>query len=407
MLFPLLVTITMKQLQRRLYSIDVFRAITMFLMIFVNDFDGVKNVPEWVGHAPGNADALGFADVIFPTFLLIVGLSIPFAIKNRISRGQTTSQVFIYILLRSLALLVMGVFHVNLENYSSTALLPRDIWEILITVGFFLIWIDYPETMKKNLRTLLQVSGILLLAVLAFLYKGETEEQHLLVNMRLQWYGILGLIGWSYFICASIFLFTNGKLLAQLIAWILFFAFTAAAHSSVLDGLSSVRHHIWIVGNGAMPALTMAGVFASVLYSSMAGKNKDNIFWLSLVFFGIFNIVIGFITRPLGGISKIHDTPAWVGICSGIALLVFALLIYIVDIKEKKSWFSIISPAGTSTLTCYLIPYVLYSLYSLLHIHFPAALDEGWGGFARSIITSFVVIFLGGLLQKIHIKLKV
>src|SRR3954452_19953720 len=109
---------TMKQLQRRLLSIDVFRALTMLLMIFVNDFDGVEKVPEWIKHAHADEDALGFADVIFPAFLVIVGLSIPFAIKSRLSRGQSRGRVFATILLRSLALLVMGVYHVNLENYS-------------------------------------------------------------------------------------------------------------------------------------------------------------------------------------------------------------------------------------------------------------------------------------------------
>src|SRR3954452_7857125 len=150
----------MKQLQRRLLSIDAFRALTMLLMIFVNDFDGVTNVPEWIKHAHANEDALGFADVIFPAFLVIVGLSIPFAIKSRLSRGQTKGRVFLAILSRSLALLVMGVFHVNLENYSHSALLPQPLWEILITIGFFLIWIDYPEKVSKRTRTILQAIGI-------------------------------------------------------------------------------------------------------------------------------------------------------------------------------------------------------------------------------------------------------
>src|SRR3954463_1398728 len=176
----------MKQLQRRLLSIDSFRALTMLLMIFVNDFDGVEKVPEWIKHAHANEDALGFADVIFPTFLVIVGLSIPFAIKSRLSRGQSRGRVFGTILLRSLALLVMGIYHVNLENYSPAALLPKPVWEILITIGFFLIWIDYPETIKKISRIVLQVAGIILLALMAVVYKGE--EGGVLVPMQPQWY---------------------------------------------------------------------------------------------------------------------------------------------------------------------------------------------------------------------------
>ena len=73
-----------KKLPARLLSIDVFRALTMFFMIFVNDVDGVENIPGWIKHVPARADGLGFADTIFPGFLFIVGLSLPFAIKKRL-----------------------------------------------------------------------------------------------------------------------------------------------------------------------------------------------------------------------------------------------------------------------------------------------------------------------------------
>ena len=69
----------MNNVYNRVRSIDAFRAVTMFLMIFVNDLDGIPKVPMWLKHAGDNADALGLADTIFPAFLFIVGLSIPFA----------------------------------------------------------------------------------------------------------------------------------------------------------------------------------------------------------------------------------------------------------------------------------------------------------------------------------------
>ncbi len=395
----------MKQLQQRLQSIDVIRALTMFLMIFVNDFDGVENVPEWVKHAKASEDALGFADTIFPAFLFILGLSIPIAIENRLKRGQTKSKVFIYIVLRSLALLIMGFFHVNLENYSSTALLPQPVWEILITVAFFLIWLDYPETMKKATRYFLQGLGVVMLIVLAILYKGENEA-HLLVPMQPQWYGILGLIGWSYLICATIFLFSKGKVWLQFAAWAFFFLFSVGEHAGLLGNFEAIHHYIWIVGSGSMPAFTMAGVAVIVLYRKLIAENKTSVLWLSIIGFGLFNLAIGFLTRPLDGISKINDTPSWVGICTGISILMFALMIYLVDIKEKGDWFAIIKPAGTVTLTCYLIPYILYSLYDISGFSFPQFLNEGWGGFIRSVLTSLVVIWITGWLSKRHIRLK-
>src|SRR4030095_6087089 len=98
----------MLQSPRRLQSIDVFRAVTMFFMIFVNDVDGVSNIPEWIKHVDANTDGLGFADTIFPAFLFIVGLSLPLAINKRMNSGDSLFSVATYILTRSLALLVMG-----------------------------------------------------------------------------------------------------------------------------------------------------------------------------------------------------------------------------------------------------------------------------------------------------------
>src|SRR5258707_15557759 len=105
---------------RRLASIDTFRALTMFLMIFVNDLVLVKDVPAWLEHAGETEDRLGLADIVFPAFLFIVGLSIPFAIGGRIAKGFSRSSTLMHILQRSLALLVMGFHVVNYENYNGT-----------------------------------------------------------------------------------------------------------------------------------------------------------------------------------------------------------------------------------------------------------------------------------------------
>src|SRR4051812_5635596 len=132
----------MPALPNRLASIDVFRALTMFLMIFVNDLWTLKDIPAWLEHTAAAEDGMGLADTVFPAFLFIVGLSIPFAIGGRLSKGVPQSKIVNHILTRSVALLVMGLLHVNLENYNAgAALLPKAVWEILLTIGFFLTWL--------------------------------------------------------------------------------------------------------------------------------------------------------------------------------------------------------------------------------------------------------------------------
>ena len=40
----------------RLKSIDILRALTMLLMIFVNDLWTLTDIPQWLGHKAGNVD---------------------------------------------------------------------------------------------------------------------------------------------------------------------------------------------------------------------------------------------------------------------------------------------------------------------------------------------------------------
>ncbi len=388
------------QLPRRLLSIDVFRAVTMFFMIFVNDVGGVKNIPEWIEHASANADGLGFADTIFPLFLFIVGLSLPFALMKRINRGDSFYKTAGYILTRSLALLIMGFFHVNLENYNNIAILPKAVWEIFITLAFFLIWIDYPGEMKKSKKYFLQGTGILVLLIMAYLFKGGGLEN--IVGLKPYWWGILGIIGWSYLVCASVYLLSKGNLWVQVIAFVVFMAINIAYHTGVL------KFSIWVIGNAASVSLTMAGVVISLLYRELTGKGKDKLFWILFATAGIAMLAFGlFIRSYAAGISKIRATPAWVAICIGIGILVFELLIYLADIKGKQDWFKTIRPAGTSTLTSYLIPYFLYSIYSLTGFNYPGFFSEGIGGIIRSFFIAFFVIWIAGLLEKRKIRLQI
>ena len=91
-------------------SIDILRALNMILMIFVNDLWSLKDIPAWLGHVERGVDGIGLADVVFPAFLFIVGLSLPYAIDNRRKKGDTDWQLVKHVLVRSIALLVMGYF---------------------------------------------------------------------------------------------------------------------------------------------------------------------------------------------------------------------------------------------------------------------------------------------------------
>ncbi len=386
----------------RLYSIDVLRALTMFFMIFVNDLWTLIDVPEWMEHALAKEDRLGFADTIFPAFLVIVGMSIPFAIHSRIQKGDSTRELIKHVLLRTLALVVMGVFHVNLENYNrAAAILPKPVWEIFITIGFFLIWLDYPGALSKSRKWILQSAGLVILAVMAALFQGGTPEHP--EWMRFHWWGILGLIGWAYFTCSMLFIWFRDNLAAHCIAFVFFIFFNGAGELHWLGAIDPIRPFIWFVGDGSGAGLVMAGIILSLLYRKMM-PNRSYLLFLAL-FAGLM-IAFGYATRPLWGIHKIGASPSWVTICIGYTAIVFGLLIMLVDLGGKKAWFDIIKPAGTSTLTCYLVPYLYYSVYSLVGVRLPEALRTAPIGIVKSLLFALLVILITGFLEKRKIRLK-
>ena len=101
----------------RIQSIDILRGLTILVMMFVNDLAGVKGVPPWMEHIrPSDSDGMTFVDVVFPAFLFIVGISIPFAIGRRLERGERPAKVWGHILARTFGLLVIGFFMVNSET---------------------------------------------------------------------------------------------------------------------------------------------------------------------------------------------------------------------------------------------------------------------------------------------------
>ncbi|HEY4206498.1 MAG TPA: DUF5009 domain-containing protein [Puia sp.] len=398
----------MTQVSRRLASVDTFRALTMFLMIFVNDLWSLNDVPEWLDHAGRTEDRMGLADTVFPAFLFIVGLSIPFAIRARMAKGYSQKSTLFHILTRSFALLVMGVFHVNLENYDKAeALLPKNWWEIGITIGFFLVWLDYSPTMAKNKKAILRGSGILLLAVLALLFKGGApEHSHW---MRTSWYGILGLIGWSYLLGALICLYARDRLTVLCGALVFFLGFLIADKAGWLEFLDPVRDYVWIISSGALPALVMAGIITAVIFRRGMEKGKGGPTLLRLAVLALILLAAGFALRPLGGISKIEATPSWILICTAISMGCFTLLAFFMDIKGHSNWFRLIRPAGTSTLTCYLLPYIHYGLFNFpgtAH-RLPLALRTGGIGIGKSLIYALLIILITGLLEKRRLRLSV
>jgi predicted acyltransferase len=93
----------------RLVSLDVFRGATIAAMILVNDAGDWNKTyapllhAEWNGWTP--------TDLIFPFFLLILGVAIPYAFAGRLERsGGDRGPLHRQIVRRTLILLALGLF---------------------------------------------------------------------------------------------------------------------------------------------------------------------------------------------------------------------------------------------------------------------------------------------------------
>ncbi|HAQ20683.1 MAG TPA: hypothetical protein DCR40_15850 [Prolixibacteraceae bacterium] len=384
-------------MSNRIYTIDIFRAITMLLMIFVNDFWSLKGIPDWLQHAGAKQDFLGFSDIIFPCFLFIVGMAIPFAIRNRISKGENNQKILFHIAIRSVALLVMGFFTVNTEQNFTASGLTHGWFKILMVLAFFLIWNVYPKSKdwKKYLFTGLQVAGIALLVLLFLIFKGGKDGAW---HMTPQWWGILGLIGWTYLISAPIYLFARKLPWLLLVFWGLFTLLNIADHAQWLKTP--------IPGGGAFQGFAFAGIAASLLLDRAIDPEKRNKLPLFYIGTGFLMLFAGLALRNFFIISKIQATPTWVFLCNAIAFGFLALIYYVVELKGKSDWFRIIKPAGTSTLTCYLVPYVYYSLAAYAFT-LPVFMKTGVIGLGKSMVYALIIIGITALLEKVKVKLKI
>jgi predicted acyltransferase len=99
---------------RRLVSLDVLRGLTIAFMIMVNNPGGDGAWTE-MRHAEWN----GFTatDLVFPTFLFVVGASIVFSIRAHLNRGDSRAKLAWRSLRRAAVLFLLGIVVNGFPNY--------------------------------------------------------------------------------------------------------------------------------------------------------------------------------------------------------------------------------------------------------------------------------------------------
>jgi predicted acyltransferase len=126
---------------QRLISLDVLRGITIAFMIMVNNNGGAGSW-GFMNHAPWNG--LTATDLVFPTFVFVVGASIVFAVEARLARGATRAELAWHTVKRAAILFLLGMVVNNfpffkLDNMRFYGVLQR-IAICYLVVGLFYLW---------------------------------------------------------------------------------------------------------------------------------------------------------------------------------------------------------------------------------------------------------------------------
>jgi predicted acyltransferase len=104
---------------QRVESLDVFRGFAVASMILVNNPGSWDHVFEPLEHSSWNG--CSFADLVFPFFIFILGVAMPFAFARRVQPGRARTRLYGRILRRTAVLIGLGLI-LNLASAPSGAL---------------------------------------------------------------------------------------------------------------------------------------------------------------------------------------------------------------------------------------------------------------------------------------------
>lgn len=393
----------------RVLSIDVFRGLTMVVMIFVNDLDSVKGLPWWTYHAPAKVDAMTYVDMVFPAFLFILGMAIPLAVEQRLRKVPSQSRLWLHIVLRSLSLLVLGLILTNAGAGDPRLMhMSPHLWAILALVGAILFWMVYPRAEDhKTLVKSLRLTGLALMVLMFAIFR-HTNQDGSVGWIRTAYPEILGLLAFAYLTTCVLYIPTRRWRWAPF-AWLV--PLTTFCAFCTLHWIEFPHHagiYLWPFGNGSDTLISMAGVATSTVFVGSQSLRWPT-FRSKAIFataFAAITLIAAYLLTPLG-ISKIRATPTWCLYSIGSSILIFTLLYWICDVLHHTRWAAFTRPAGSNTLLTYLLPDLWYFILGVLGITwFRTHLAWGVPGVIRSILFTAFIVAIAALLTRWKLRLQ-
>ncbi|THV61030.1 DUF5009 domain-containing protein [Flagellimonas alvinocaridis] len=298
---------------QRLFSLDVFRGLTMFLLIaeaagFHANFSALaegtwlEGLAHQLHHHPWNG--LRFWDLIQPFFMFIVGVAMPFSKRKRLANGDKRA-VTRHILKRCFLLFSFGVLLHCVYSHK----LVWELWNVLVQLAFTIL-IAY-AIMQLPHKVQLAISAALLVLT-EVLYRAYNPENP----------------------------YNQGESFGS---WVdmLVMGKTNSGYWVFINFIPTAAHTIWGV------------VCGQVLLSNRDAKEKLKAF----VIWGLGILVLGLAMDVLDITPMIKRiaTTSFTLASGGIAILVLALFYWGIDVKGyKANWLKIFSVVGTNSIFIYL-----------------------------------------------------
>ncbi len=359
--------------RERLVSLDVLRGLTIAGMILVNNAGDWSYVFAPLQHAPWHGWTP--TDLIFPSFLFIVGVSLAFALARFLGPERPPRWVYLRVARRVLILFGLGLV-LNALNC-----LPW--WHTLTGVRI-------PGVLQR----IAVVYGITALLVLRTTPRQQTYAAVLCL-----------LLYWALMTLVPVPGYGAGVLTAE------------GNLAAYVDNLL-MRGHLWQGSWDPEGLLSTIPAIASALFGVRAGQ------WLQtcrnphekvsgLFVMGGVGLLLGVAWDPLFPINKNLWTSSYVVFTAGIALAALAFCYWLVDIKGYRRVTRPFVVFGTNAITVYalsiLMDWVLGwwslaqpdgsrgSLKAWSYVHGYAPWGEGFGPESASFLyaATYVLLWLG------------
>ncbi len=317
--------------KNRLASVDVLRGITIAFMILVNNgysndaFPALEHA-EWNGWTP--------TDLVFPTFLFLVGVTIVFSFESRLSRGASKSSLLLHTFRRASILFALGLF-VN---------------------GFP----HFPLATLRIYGVLQRIAICFLIASALYLVDRRPASKIVLVVLALFGYWILlrwvpvpgfGMPG------RDIPLFDPTRNLG---AYIDRHVFPGRLYRGVRDPEGLLSN---------IPALgtTLLGMLTAMWLRS---KRSPSIKAWGMLAAGILGIILGQLWGLWFPINKNLWSSSYVLFAAGIALVALSICYWAIDIKNwKTGWTYIWLVFGMNAITAYVFAEILSAALHAIELH--------------------------------------